>query len=266
MEHSSKFINPMRVSRRKIIQIAEDFGCAYARLHGDIPSNLFTINFEHVYDTLIYPQCGISLETGDELGTDGEEKILGFYDVFTNTIALDAALADQSDKLSSKRAFTFWHELGHAVLHAEWMKSQFARFPDGRVVTVESSISLNSSEKLEQQANLFAAHAAAPGWFLDFVLKSTFRLDRPIFFSRPAEYWLDVRGQRRLCECNSFRELCVNIAYIIQPRFGGLSIEALVYRIQASPCVRDVSGDASPSFRLLRTAPVKVGEAIAIAS
>ena len=50
-----EFINPMRLSRTRIIQLAEKISRDYARLHGETHPNLFTINFDHVYDTLLIP-------------------------------------------------------------------------------------------------------------------------------------------------------------------------------------------------------------------
>lgn len=254
-----EFIDPMKLSRNRIIQIAECISHAYVHLHGRFPAKFFTINFDHVYDTLIYPKYGVSLSSRHELGVNGEEKVLGYYDVYTNTIAIDAALSNAHGVLHSKRVFTCWHELGHAFLHSQWMRAQIRRFPDGRTVTLESSISLATSEKLEQQANLFAAYASVPRWFLDYVVRSTFRLDHPIYFRGSGEYWLDVWRRRKMCRCNSFHDLCMNIAYNIQHRFGGLSIEALIYRIQDSAFVKDDSHNTSQPFTLLRTAPVQIG-------
>jgi hypothetical protein len=43
-------LNPHRLSRNRIIGIAEQISRSYALLHGDLPANFFTINFELVYD------------------------------------------------------------------------------------------------------------------------------------------------------------------------------------------------------------------------
>jgi len=263
--HQFEFFNPMRISKSRIIQIAESLSYSYVQLHGSTPKDFFSISFDHVYDTLIYPQYEIALEEGDSLGMDGEKKILGHYDVLAATISLDAALCDKSNSLSSKKAFTFWHELGHAFLHTEWLRTQIARFPDGRFITTDLSISPETTEKLERQANLFASHAAVPSWFLDFVLKSTFNLDHPIFYRGPNTYWLDVWGQRKLCEIGSFSELCRMIAYNIRNRFGGLSIESLTYRIESSPLLINVSHEKTMPPRLMRAASVEFDAALATA-
>jgi hypothetical protein len=257
-------MNPFRLSRKKIVLIAETLTRSYARMHGDTPKNYFTINFDHVYDTLVYPRYGILLEEGDDLGECNGEKILGYYDAFTNTISLDGILNDTSDLISRKKVFTAWHELGHAILHRAWVRTHVGQFSDGRIVTVESAISMEASRKLEQQANLFASHAAAPQWFLDFVIQSTYDLNRPIRYVGPARYWLEVWGCRRMCPICTFAELCMNIAYHIRHRFGGLSIESLSYRVHSSRWVTDVTLPSRPCpTPLFRTAPIHVSSVLA---
>jgi hypothetical protein len=263
-EHSLDSIDPLRLSRKQIVAIAEQLSRSYAWLHGDFPANYFTIGFDHMYDTLIYPKYGISLEEGDDLGEHNGEKVLGYYDANANTIALDSILNDKSDLVSAKKVFTSWHELGHALLHGSWLRAHPGRYADGRVITVESGILPETVDRFERQANLFASHAAVPQWFLDFVLESTFRLTRPIRYVGPARYWLEVWGCKKICPVSRFQELCVDIAYQIRRRFGGLSIEALSYRVRASRWVVDVTESVLPlSMPLLRTAPIQVGAALA---
>lgn len=249
-------INPFRLSRRRIVEIAEDLSISYKRMSLDCPDILFTISFDHLYDSLIYPEYGISLEEGEDLGEVDGEKILGYYDYTNNVIVLDAILDDRSQLISRKKAFTAWHELGHALLHGAWLRANAAVHRDARVVTCESSFSSYTTDRLERQANLLAAHAAAPTWFLDYVLKSTFRLARPIEFRGPYEYWLEVHGIRKLTYAENFRELCLGIARQIQHRFGALSIESLSYRVEESVWVSDVTRAYSNPERLFRSIPV----------
>lgn len=261
-----ELFNPMRLSRKRIVQIAEDISCVYAMLHGKTHPNLFTINYEHVYDTFLYPQYGIALEEGDDLSDCENETVFGYYDILTNTVALDATICDPQNALSSKKAFTFWHEIGHAFLHSEWLKSQIATYPNGRVITTESAISRETSDKLEQQANLFAAHAAAPTWFLNHVIETTFGLNHAICYRGPYNYQLYPWGVRKQFQIENHRQLCRAIAYNINHRFGGLSIEALTYRIAESKWVRDECCREAAPVRLLRSAPIQVGDLSATAS
>jgi hypothetical protein len=249
-----------------LIGIAEQVPWSYALLHGDCPKHCFTINFDHIYDNFIYPNYGISLEEGDDLGYDDNgEKILGFFDATTNTISLDGALGNRDELIHGKRVFTAWHELGHAILHGDWLRSHPGRFKGGRIITTESALNEQTTDRFERQANLFASHAAAPRWFLDFVLMSTFRLTRPIRFIGPAPYQLFVWERRKICHPATFQELCRDVAYQIRHRFGGLSIEALTYRIESSQWMLNVTTTAPPvTLPLLRTAPIHVSATVMV--
>jgi hypothetical protein len=260
MDRVPEVTDPLRLSRKRLIGTAEQISRSYALSNGEWPANYFTINFDHIYDNFIYPNYGISLEEGDDLGYDDDgEKVLGFFDATTNTISLDGALNNRDELIHAKRVFTAWHELGHAILHGDWLRSHPGRFKGGRIITTESALNEQTTDRFERQANLFASHSAAPSWFLDFVLKSTFSLTRPIRFVGPAPYWLDVWGRRKICHPATFHELCRDIAYQVRHRFGGLSVEALTYRVQSSQWTLDVSTTAPAAISpLLRTAPVHV--------
>jgi hypothetical protein len=254
MDRRFEELDPLRLSRRQIVSIAERVTKVYALIHGDDAFELFSIHFDLVYDELIYPKYGISLEVGDDLGYENGEKVLGYFDAWTNTIALDRVLADKNNPYFVKRGFTAWHELGHAVLHGGWMRNHVGRCVNGRIVTLDSSISTETSGKLERQANLFAAHAAMPLWFVDSVLASTFELTRPIRYIGPRTYQLYIHGCRRTCSAKDFRELCIYIAYYIRHRFGGMSVESLSYRVAESTWLADTTTHEDPRV-LLRTSP-----------
>src|SRR3972149_6981769 len=97
MDRPFELLESHRLSKKRIIKINEQISRSYALLWEDFPANYFTINFELVYDMLVYPRYGISLEEGDDLGENNGEKILGFFDAGTNTIALDQVLNDKDD-------------------------------------------------------------------------------------------------------------------------------------------------------------------------
>jgi IrrE N-terminal-like domain len=267
MDRHIELIDYRRLSRKRIILIAESISHAYARLEGDMPANYFAINFDVVYNSLIYPEYAINLEEGDDLGSQDDVKILGAYGPSTNTICLDAVLNDENDPLHHKKGFTFWHELGHAILHGEWLRTNPGT-GEGRQVTVENSLSSTAEKRMEQQANLFASRAAIPQWFLNFVLESTFGLNRPIRYVGPATYQLFAWGVRNNCYVDSFHELCISIAYRIRSRFNGMSIESIANRVQESDFVVDLTdrtdrvGGSTPLFR---TCPVSSGAALATA-
>lgn len=245
--------DPRRLSNKRVAKYAEQLSKAYAYSCGDVPALAFTLNFDVAYDDYLYPEFGILLEEGEELGYDqGGEKILGVYDAESNAIALDQVLEEEE---SARRTFTAWHEVAHALLHRTWIRSNGGMYQDSKTKTSTSSLDREVVDRLERQANLFAGHVAAPKWFLDFAIKTTFQLDRPLAYRGPFSYSLYPHGIRKQCQIESFEQFCMLIAYQIRDRFGMLSIEALMYRIPASDWVVDTtSRNNSGVFHLHRTA------------
>jgi hypothetical protein len=208
----------------------------------DVNPAIITINFDHVYENYIYPEYGIALEEGCDLGHDAEgNKVLGRFDVVTNTAYVDISLGPESR--DPRRAFTCWHEIGgHGILQGKWLRRQLTKPHHSlQVVTTEESLDDDTQYELERQANLFAAHAAAPTWFLKSVLQETYRATRPIRYVGPGRYCLNVNNDSQYRDANDYNHLCRTVAYFISWRFGGLSLEALGYRIAQVGFISDVS-------------------------
>lgn len=110
-----------------------------------------------------YLELGSHLTFNDNLnlGSTRSNKILGSYNHLTNTLSLS------SDKNLQRKRFTLAHELGHYVLHANYISVQ-KEDPD-------SELSLTSPLKLprlEYQANVFAAYLLLPpSTFMSYVNK-----------------------------------------------------------------------------------------------
>lgn len=231
--------DPRRVSNRRVESCAEEVSKAFAWTHADLPATLFTNNFDVAYDTFLYPEFGILLEEGDDLGHDNNgEKILGSYDALTHTVSLDHLLHTEE---KARRTFTAWHEVGHAILHRKWILEQSARYEDHRVTTSASMMDDHTTDRLEQQANVFAAAAAAPVWLLDFAIKSVFRTDRPLVYRGPFKYSMYPYGIRKECQIDDFERFCMIVSYQIQRHFGGLSVQSLMYRVRASNWIIDAT-------------------------
>jgi hypothetical protein len=252
-------IRPLAATNAAIIQQAEQFTRQFAWTMPSFPAELFTINFDYIYENYIYPEFGIELKEGCKLGCDDAgEKILGAFDVERNVVYLDRVLDDRKELVRHKRVFTCWHEVGgHAILQGDWLRSEASRLGKLGIVTTESSLTEHAVSVLERQANLFAAHAAAPTWFLDYVIRATYELRQPFRYIGPRDYWFCVQGTGVRRHLSSFNELAKVIARDVQHRFGGLSIESLSYRIEASRWLID-DGPSYPSsspLTLFRTMP-----------
>ena len=245
-------IEAPRFSNRWIVQTAEELTKRYVRATHPDPA-LLTMNFDLQYDNYIYPEYEIALEEGYDLGYDAQgAKILGTFDFETNTAYIDATLGPPNR--DPRRVFTCWHEVGgHGILQGEWFRREFARSPHSRyVVTTEWSIDRRTEYRLDRQANLFAAHAAAPTWFLRHVIQETYQPTHSVRYTGPGTYSLVVKDATVWRDVDDFDHLCRIVAYYIRSRFGGLSLEALGYRLAEIGFVTDVS---HPGFRLNRVAP-----------
>lgn len=240
-------------SPRRIVETAENISRQYALLV-EPELALMAISFDGAYEQVIYPDFGIVLVEDEDLGFDDDgKKILGQYDPWENTAFIDASL--HSTTRDPRRTFTCWHEVGgHGILQGDWLRQQLGRNRRGDcVITTEDSIDLATTHALERQANVFASHAGAPTWFLNHAIRETYRVTRPIRYVGPGKYCLDVRGHCQRYDVEDFNDLCRVLALNIQWKFGGMSIEALSYRIEDTPFVVDVT---RRSFRLQRTAKV----------
>ena len=238
-------------SDRRIVQTAEELIKDYVRITNPDPQ-LLTINFDHVYENHIYPKYGIALEEECNLGHDEQgKKILGRFDVGTNTAYIDASLGP--GRRDPRRVFTCWHEVGgHGVLQGEWLRRELAQLRYSRhIVTTEDSIDMRTHFELDRQANLFAARAAAPAWFLQRVIKQTYDPTHFIRYVGPGRYCLSVNRTTIYRNADSFDHLCRIVAYYMGGRFGGLSYEALGYRVAQIGFVRDAT---CPTLHLNRSA------------
>jgi hypothetical protein len=226
------------------------------------------MSFELIYEDILYPEYEIDFEDDCDLGCDADgEPILGEYDPDKNHICIDRALRNMAELNGRKRIFTIWHEVAHAILHRTWLRAEASRLGVKKLVETELSLEPDVESKIERQANLFAAHAAAPTWFLDYVLRETFGLrNRSLRYTAPGRYCLYVRGADLFYEVSSFGNFCALIAYHIRNRFGGLSVEALSYRVAQSRYVLDVFQRPPEPFRFRRTAPSRLAPALASAN
>jgi len=239
-------------TRDEIIHQAEDLTKRFYRSFYEpgTDTKLIGINFDVVFETLIYPEYEIVLVENQDLGFDeAGEKIFGKFDVEENTAYIDVSL--RPELKDPRRIFTCWHEVGgHGVLQGAWLREMLQTHRLREVVTTESMLTPQTVKVLERQANLFASRAAAPNWLLAIAILDVFNPRRAIQYIGPGDYMFNVYGQNRYWEVKSFDDLCQGIAYHIRHRFGGLSVEALGYRVAETSFVR---GPQRKPFELHRT-------------
>jgi len=218
-------------AERLTLNFAEQVGLDVARLG---------INFQVVYEEIIYPDYGIEIQEGLDLGfDDAGKKIFGRFLPVENIVQIDRVISHNHNH--PQRAFTYWHEVGgHGVLQGEWLRKQ-VKLHGGlsSIATTEDSLSFGVVNALERQANVFAARAGAPNWLLYHVVAETMDLTRPVRYIGPFKYSLQIRGRTETVTVKSFEHLCWIIGKRIQFRFGWLSAEALGYRIAETSMVKD---------------------------
>ena len=244
-------IRAPKLSKVDVIAAADRLTRQYRETLGDEIA-LLGMRFDLIYERVIYPDYEIVLEERCALGHDAQgSKILGQFDPASNTVYIDSELAPEFD--DPRRTFTLFHEVaGHGVLQGEWIRSEFDRLKKrGRLTTTEAMLDSRTTNILEWQANVFAGHAAAPTWLLNHWMRSRLRLSGPVQFLGRGEYCVDLGGRTSFYFAESFNGICRRLAYGVKPFFGGLSVEALSYRVAESGWAIDQSAKA---FRLQRTA------------
>jgi hypothetical protein len=212
------------------------------------------VKFDVIYQEFIYPEYEIELNEDRDLGFDeAGEKILGEFHPLDNRVLIDRSLSEANDP---RRVFTCWHEVGgHAILQGDWLRSELTRLKrSDPLITTDSMLMPNVEAALERQANIFASHAVAPNWLVDFAISRSFGLSRPIRYIGPGPYSLVFHNGTSYHDVSTFNDLCMRIAYYIRGRFGGLSIESLSYRVGESKWIVDDSRPASREFSLKRRA------------
>lgn len=241
-------LRAQKYTKVEIINAADRLTRKYQKALGDLA--ILGMNFDRFYEHVIYPDYDVQIEENCNLGYDADgSKILGQFEPASNTVYIDSVLA--TEERDPRRTFTLFHEVaGHGALQGEWIRSEFARLrKGGRLTTTEAMLDPRTTNTLEWQANVFASHAAAPSWLLNHCIRSRLRLSHPIQFLGRGEYSVDVARHTYYYFAETFDDVCRQMAYRIQCFFGGLSVEALSYRIAESGWAVDQTTDA---FRLQR--------------
>ena len=201
------------------------------------------LRFSDLYEQIIWPQYRVIIrENVDLSGYCDGGGALGVYHPASNVVEIDRSLAE--DAGDPRRTFTLYHEVvGHAVLQGEWLRAQLRAAKGSHTfVETDETIDPRNRETFEWQANTMAGLTAAPQWLVDAQL--ILRLEphgRPLTYCGPGCYYLGSRASTRRFEVISFEDYTKALAAIIHPWFGGLSKEALGYRIQRSCLVRDAT-------------------------
>lgn len=241
-------IRPQRLNTADIVARAGLLTDAYFNQCG-MPLRTVSISFDAVYEQIIYPDYGIVLDETRDLGYDAEgKKILGKFDAIENVAFIDVSIHPRDPR----RPFTCWHEVGgHGVLQGDHLRSEMKRLSRRScLVTTGESLDFAALSALEWQANTFAANAGAPKALLYHVIDQMMHLQRPIYYTGPGYYILEIHGTNWRFELSSLNQLCRVIASRIRHRFGYLSVEALSYQIERLPFIVDATASKVDLYRV----------------
>ena len=231
MSNDDNTLDHCPISRSEIVRLAENLTIKFREFAGD--RAYLGINFQNVFDEFIYPKYEVKLIDHIDLGRDEDgNEILGQYDAETNHLFFSPCLRNDH-----RRTFTYWHEIGHIVLHGEWLRRLIQLGSRSYMIrTTERSLSPQTIQELEVQANIFASYTAAPTWLLRHAFLRTFKTPY-LMFTGPGTYSFCLSCGTQTRHISDFSELCNQAAHFMTRYFGGLSQQALGYRIEGSDLV-----------------------------
>ena len=222
-----KLPSPEPMSELRILEKAHQFWLEYVREVG--PEHVLNcgVDFDKVYDAVIYPKHEITLDKEQDLGLDDfGDPILGKFISKDKTALIDKKLFESRDP---RRVFTEWHECtGHGVLQGEFLRKTASK--NQKLYSTEKSMFLIENA-FEWQANTFAANVAAPRNYVRCIFIKLFGMRRKIRYCGPRRYSLCYNNNTWFVYVRSPFELAWRIAKRMQHYFWGLSAESLAYQL-----------------------------------
>lgn len=221
--------HPEPMSKLQILNKAHQFWLEYVGEVGREHVLNCGVNFDEVYDTVIYPKHEITLVRDEDLGVDDfGNPILGRYIPKEKTALVDNKLFESRDP---RTTFTEWHEVaGHGILQGEFLRKTQSK--NQKLYTTEKGINpLGFENAFEWQANTFAANVAAPKCYVYCIYVKLFGMRRKIRYNGPGRYSLIFNNMFWPIYVGSPLNLAWKIAKRIRHYFWGLSIESLAYHV-----------------------------------
>lgn len=207
------------------------------------------LQFELLYERVIRPEYGIRLVENADLSSLCDRKgALGAYCPDLNEAQIDRSMSpDSGDR---RRAFTLYHEVcGHGVLQGDWLRAQASGQEESGLVESDETLDPRTLITLERQANAMAAYSAAPMWLVEMRLVYRLRQTQIFVYRGPGAYYLGAPGRLERYEVASFEDYARNLAVLIKHWLGGLSAQALGYRVQRSSIVANATRAPRPLLR-----------------
>ena len=244
------------LTRSEIIGAAGQLIQRYIEIRGCQYVDRVGIDFDDVYNTVIYPEYEIGLVEDEGLGFDCKEnRILGRFDVASNTAYVDASLRIGTG--DPRRAFTCWHEVGgHGVLQGAWLRDRLRlHSAPSSIITTDAALTPATESVLKRHANVFTVNAAASLWLVQREIVRVFNSSHPFRYCGPCRYGFEVHGRYLTHYVGDFDELCSWIACHIKKKFWGLFTEAVSNRAKESGFVRVIKRNSRSVGKVDGTVP-----------
>lgn len=223
------------MSKLQILHKAHEFWLEYVREVG--PEYILNcgVNFDEMYEVVLYPKYEIVLVTDEDLGVDDEgTAILGKFLPKDNTALVDKKLFEERDP---RRVFIEGHEvIGHGILHGPFLRKNAYKFPklystEKGIDPTQNRFNWKTFNTFEQQANTFAANVMAPRIYVWCMFIKLFGMRRKIRYCGPGKYSLCYNNNNWFVYVSSPLELAWKIAKRMKHYFWGLSAESLSYQV-----------------------------------
>ena len=230
-----KLPSPEPMSEKMILDRAHSFWLDVVRELGAEYLLRRGLDFDEVYDAVIYPKYGIFLCKDEYLNVDDDgTPILGKFLPKDNTALVDKKLFETYD---ARRIFTEVHETaGHGILHGQYLRKNANKFP--KLYSTERTVGLDKNtfdwkkfNTFEWQANTFAANVAAPRNYVWCIFVKLFGMERKIKYQGAGRYSLIYNSMFWPVYVSSPYDLAWKIAKRMQHYFWGLSAESLAYQL-----------------------------------
>lgn len=255
MSTSGLKITAPRLTKSSIVGAAARLSKQYEDIVGREYIARNGLHFLDFYEKVLYPRFKIDFYVDCDLGADADgNRLLGRYDVEANAAYLDISMSCELG--DPRRIFTCWHEVaGHGALQGAWLQKQLQRTEQFKSIDVTArSISPYAERQLEWQANVFAAHVAAPDWLVRYAVRTIIAPGRKLPFYGPCWYCLSAEGLQDRRYLVDFGELCAWVGRKVSRLFGGLSAEAIGYRVADLGLVENLTTPDLRSDRASRCA------------
>jgi len=213
----NEFFNTWGRAEACIKQLTRELIDEFAAEMGWSDPRSITLDIEQIYESVIYPQCEYQVNTGLNLGFSDGHKVLGKTVPTDRIVLVDRTVSPQSG--DPRFPFTMAHEFGHAYLHSKLLPLSGCTGP--------AMFGKGRREKMEVEANRFAANLLMPDHLVRLQFKRRYSQSSPIVYRGPKTYWLPNWGTMYQIPAYTYTDFCRVLARPLRMYFSNVSMTSL---------------------------------------